>query len=160
METAYISIGSNLGDREKYSRQAIEGISEFAKVTAVSAFYETEPVGFEDQPQFINSVAEIETELSPHGLLEKLRSVENKLGRVRETKWGPRTIDLDIIFYGNEVLNDPDLTIPHPEAHKRRFVLEPLEEIAPTFEHPVLKQSITELLASLNDHHKVKKVDS
>ena len=159
METVYISIGSNLGNREKSCRLAIEGISEFAKVSAVSSMYETEPVGYEEQPIFINCAIEIETDLSPHKLLDKLHSIENRLGRVREIKWGPRIIDLDIIFYGNEVVNDPDLTIPHPEAHKRRFVLEPLDEIAPTLEHPVLRQSIRELLASLRDHHKVEKLE-
>lgn len=159
METVYISIGSNLGDRVQNSIRAIEGISEFAEVTAVSSFYETDPVGNEDQPPFINSVVEIKTDLSPHRLLQKLHSLEKKLGRLREIKWGPRTIDLDVIFYGNLTIKDSDLIIPHPEAHKRRFVLEPMEEIAPKRIHPSLKQSISELLKKLKDPHKVMKIN-
>lgn len=159
METAYISIGSNLGDRESNCRKATHEISEFAEVSAMSSLYETDPVGNEDQPLFINSVIEIQTDLSPHKLLDKLHSIEKKLGRLREIKWGPRTIDLDIIFYGNDIMNDADLIIPHPQAYKRRFVLEPLREIAPDVIHPSLKLSIRELLTKLHDPHKVIKIE-
>ena len=160
MEKAYISIGSNLGERERNCRRAVEGISAFAGVTAVSSYYETEPVGVEDQPLFINCAIEIATDLAPRELLRKLQAIENKLGRTHKIKWGPRTIDLDIIFYGNEIINDSDLKVPHPEAHKRRFVLEPIREIAPELVHPLLKLSVTELLDSLNDPHKVVKLDA
>lgn len=159
MKSVIIGIGSNLGERTLNCKKALEGISGFSNIARVSSFYETEPVGMEDQPSFINCVVEVETELSPHGLLDSLKAVENNLGRERKEKWGPRTIDLDIIFYGNEIINDPDLKIPHPEAHVRRFVLEPLAEIAPEHIDPVLKLSVTELLSRLHDPKIVVKLD-
>ncbi len=155
MQRVYIAIGSNLGDRTLNCKRAIEEISAFSDVTAVSSFYETDPVGNEDQPLFINCAIEIISDITPHQLLGELSRIENKLGRVRKEKWGPRTIDLDIIFYGEVVLNDPDLKIPHPEAHKRRFVLEPLAEIAPGLIHPHFQVSVSELLGNIKDPHKV-----
>ena len=109
----------------------------------------------EDQPNFINCVSQIETNLSPHKLLKKLNSIEEKLGRVRHEKWGPRTIDLDIIFYNDLIINESDLIIPHPRAHLRRFVLEPICEIAPEFIHPGPDSSVLELLKLLEDNKKV-----
>lgn len=159
MQRVYIGIGSNLGNRALHCRQAIENIASFSDVTAVSSYYETEPVGNEDQPHFINCAIEIMTDAKPHELLEKLHSIEKKFGKLRKEKWGPRTIDLDIIIYGDEIIDDPDLKIPHPEAHKRRFVLEPLAEIAPGLIHPILKVTIFNLLEDIEDPHEVVKLE-
>ena len=158
MKTVIIGIGSNLGDRALNCEKALEGISGFSDIARVSSFYETEPVGKEDQPGFINCVAEIETELQPHELLGRLKAVEKNLGRERIEKWGPRTIDLDIIFYGDRIIDDSELCVPHPEAHLRRFVLEPLSEIAPGLMHPVLHATVSDLLSRLNDSKKVVKL--
>jgi 2-amino-4-hydroxy-6-hydroxymethyldihydropteridine diphosphokinase len=151
MPIAFIGIGSNLGSRIENCIKAVHEISNFASVLAVSSIYETEPVDKEDQPDFINCVIKIETALPPHGLLVSLESIESSLGRNREEKWGPRTIDLDIIFYDNLVIQTDELTIPHPRAHLRRFVLEPLCEIAPELVHPVLRVSVSKLLEELSD---------
>ncbi len=148
-------MGSNLGDKIGNCRKAVNEIAGFCEVIRVSSLYETEPVGKEDQPNFINCVSQIKTNLSPHKLLKKLNSIEEKLGRVRHEKWGPRTIDLDIIFYGQLVIKDDDLVIPHPRAHLRRFVLEPICESAPDFIHPGLDSSVLELLKLLEDNKKV-----
>lgn len=153
----YISIGSNLGDRLGNCRKALSAISGFAGVTVVSSVYETEPVGKKDQSEFINCAAAVTTELAPEELLTRLKAVEDTLGRVREEKWGPRTIDIDILFYDGLVIDTAGLRIPHPEAHLRRFVLEPLCEIAPGLVHPVLGVSITSLLENLEDSEKVVK---
>ena len=160
MNKVFIGIGSNLGDRISYCKKAIDEISGFAKITQASSLYETDPIGKEDQPNFINCIVEISTDLSPQNLLKDLNSVEEKLGRVRHEKWGPRTIDLDIIFYNELVINDENLEIPHPRAHQRRFVLEPLSEIAPEFIHPKLNLSVSELLKKIDDHKSVKKLDN
>lgn len=160
MQRVYIGIGSNLGDRVLNCKQSIDGTASFSDVTAVSSYYETEPVGNENQPLFINCAIEIISDITPHQLLAELSRIENRLGRVREKKWGPRTIDLDIIFFGDEIIDDADLKIPHPEAHKRRFVLEPLAEIAPTLVHPVLNATVAELLSRLEDPKNVVKVTS
>ena len=159
MSRVFISIGSNLGNKIDNCRQAIKEIAEFTKIVRASSLYETEPVGKEDQPNFINAAVEIETDLSPHELLTQLHVIENNLGRVREEKWGPRTIDLDIIFYDNLIIKDNDLIIPHPRAHERRFVLEPIKEIAPDFIDPDLKVSISDLLSNLNDEKSVIRLD-
>ncbi len=159
MGQVYISIGSNLGDRISYCQKALDEMAAFSKIIKVSSLYETDPVDKEDQPQFINSVAEIGTDLAPHDLLEELNIVEGKLGRVRHEKWGPRTMDLDIIFYGDQVIKDSNLEIPHPRAHLRRFVLEPLCEIAPEFIHPNYNLSVAELLKNVDDEKRVIKID-
>jgi 2-amino-4-hydroxy-6-hydroxymethyldihydropteridine diphosphokinase len=158
MPVAFIGIGSNLGSRIENCNKALHEISNFARISAVSSIYETEPVGKEDQPDFINCVAKIETDLSPYRLLASLRSVENTLGRRRTEKWGPRIIDLDIIFYDGLLIESDELAIPHPRAHLRGFVLEPLCEIAPNFIHPVFKVSISTLLHELKDAKRVVKV--
>lgn len=155
MDNVFISMGSNLGDKIGNCRRAVNEIAGFCEVIRVSSLYETEPVGKEDQPNFINCVSQIETNLSPHKLLKKLNSIEEKLGRVRHEKWGPRTIDLDIIFYNDLIINESDLIIPHPRAHLRRFVLEPICEIAPEFIHPGPDSSVLELLKLLEDNKKV-----
>jgi 2-amino-4-hydroxy-6-hydroxymethyldihydropteridine diphosphokinase len=159
MNRVFIGIGSNLGDKIDNCRKAINEITAFAEIVNVSSLYETEPVGNEDQPNFINCAVEIKTDLSPHELLSHLNSVEDKLGRVRGEKWGPRVIDLDIIFYDDLVMKDDDLIIPHPRAHLRRFVLEPICEIARDFIHPELKTSILELLEKLGDSKMVIKLE-
>jgi 2-amino-4-hydroxy-6-hydroxymethyldihydropteridine diphosphokinase len=147
--TAYIAIGANLGEREKTMRRALELLNEIAgvRVTRVSSFIENAAIGGPaDSPAFLNGVAEVETTLSPDALLDRLLDIEKQLGRVRREKWEPRAIDLDMILFGNQVVNTDRLTIPHPLMHARRFVLEPLVEIAPDISHPVLKQTVRALL--------------
>ncbi len=158
MDNVFISMGSNLGDKIGNCRKAANEIAGFCEVIRVSSLYETEPVGKEDQPNFINCVSQIETNLSPHELLKELNSIEEKLGRVRTEKWGPRTIDLDIIFYNDKEIKDDDLIIPHPRAHLRRFVLEPICEIDPEFIHPVLSLPVSKILEDLDKTKKVKKL--
>ena len=146
----YLSLGSNLGDREKYLREAISRLGELGLIRQVSAFYETQPVEVKgEQPWFLNCALAMETELMPLEFLSRMLAVEKSMGRIRTEPKGPRTIDIDIVFFGNDVLDTPELTIPHPAMHQRRFVLEPLAEIAPAFVHPVLKQTVRELLDSL-----------
>lgn len=147
---AYLSLGSNLGTRAANLRQAINSLKDLGAIQAVSSFFETEPVEVErEQPWFLNCVVALETQLGPEQLLERILVLEQTMGRRRTEPKGPRTIDLDIIFWGDIVINTPELTIPHPAMQKRRFVLEPLAEIAPDFRHPVLKRSMRELLADL-----------
>jgi len=153
----YIALGSNLGDRLANIRKAIELMKEEGiEIINESPIYETEPVGHKEQGWFLNSVVKGRTELSPGRLWEALEKIEKSIGREREIKWGPRIIDLDILFYGNKILNDKQLQIPHSELHKRSFVLIPLEEIAPELVHPVLKKTISELLRDLKDNSQVK----
>ena len=155
MFNAFIGIGSNIGNRTENCLEAIELVSNFTVIKSVSSFYETEPVGNEDQPKFINAVAKVSTLLSPLNLLNSLKSIENQMGRERAERWGPRTIDLDILFYEDFILESQELTIPHKHLHRRRFVLEPLCEIEPRLEHPVLKQTVSKLLKNLDDTRKV-----
>lgn len=143
----YLSLGSNLGDREKYLREAILRLGDLGVITQISAFYETQPVEVQtDQPWFLNCALAMETELMPLEFLRRMLALERSMGRVRTEPKGPRTIDIDISFFGNDVLDTPELTVPHPAMHQRRFVLEPLAEIAPAFMHPVLKRTVHELL--------------
>lgn len=158
MPVAFIGIGSNLGNRVENCLNAVHEISGFIKISALSSIYETEPVGKEDQPDFVNCVIKIETDLSPSGLLVSLLSVEHKLGRKREEKWGPRIIDLDIILYDDLVIETEELAIPHPMMHLRGFVLVPLLEIAPDLTHPVLNVSLSKLLEELKDTKGVIKI--
>ncbi|HLE24778.1 MAG TPA: 2-amino-4-hydroxy-6-hydroxymethyldihydropteridine diphosphokinase [Thermodesulfobacteriota bacterium] len=158
MPIAFIGIGSNLGNRIENCARAIEEISTSVNIITVSSFYETEPVDKEGQPDFINCMTKIETCLSPLKLLSFLKSLEAELGKKNLEKWGPRIIDLDIIFYEDLIIETNDLTIPHPRAHLRRFVLQPLFEIAPSFVHPVLRKSISELLSEVRCIKKVLKL--
>jgi 2-amino-4-hydroxy-6-hydroxymethyldihydropteridine diphosphokinase len=124
---AYVGLGANLGDREATIRQAAELVG----VNRLSSLRETEPWGNVDQPAFLNAVAEVETAEGPRALVERLLGVEASLGRIRAERWGPRTIDLDLLVYGDETVDEPGLTVPHPHLHERLFVLEPLAELAP-----------------------------
>lgn len=146
----YLSLGSNLGDREGYLREAISRLGDLGVITQISTFYETQPVEVQgDQPWFLNCALAMETELEPSAFLGCMLAVEQSMGRVRTEPKGPRTIDLDILFFGDDVLDTPELTVPHPAIHQRRFVLQPLAEIAPAFMHPVLKRTVRELLETL-----------
>ncbi len=158
---AYIGLGSNRGDRKANCRKALELLAEAGRVTKVSSFYCTEPVGFKEQEEFINAVAEVATELTPQGLLALCGRIEDELGRTREVRWGPRTIDLDILLYGDRSVHDhdPDLTIPHPLLAERRFVLVPLCEIAPHARHPASGKTVERLLHELKNSHNVVKCD-
>lgn len=146
----YLSLGSNLGDREKYLREAISRLGELGRIRQVSAFYETQPVEVQgEQPWFLNCALAIETQLMPLDFLSRMLAVEQSMGRIRTEPKGPRTIDIDILLFGNDVLDTPELTVPHSAMHQRRFVLGPLAEIAPVVVHPVLRRTVRELLDSL-----------
>ena len=152
---AAIALGSNLSSRfgapADNLHEAIHRLEDLGTVTAVSRFHQTEPVGFKQQPKFINAVALLKTEISPVELLRGLLAIEHSMGRDRASSppKGPRIIDLDLLLYGNLVLDDPALTLPHPSLHERRFVLEPLAEVAPNWLHPTLELSIQQLLDGL-----------
>lgn len=143
----FIGIGSNLGSAKENCQQGINSLKETKKIDIIqcSSFYKTEPVGMQEQNWFINCVVEAKTLLSPENLLFLLKELESKMGRVQTIKWGPRVIDFDILFFDNKIIDTLYLKIPHPLNHKRRFVLEPMGEIAPDLVHPVLNKSIKEL---------------
>jgi 2-amino-4-hydroxy-6-hydroxymethyldihydropteridine diphosphokinase len=146
----YLSLGANLGDRELNLRNAIQGLRELGELVAQSSMYETEPVDVERaQPWFLNCAVAIETDLEPRELLDSILSMELSMGRVRKEKRGPRPVDIDIIFFGDDVIDLPGLTVPHPAMQSRRFVLEPLAQIAPAMMHPLLQRSVQDLLNSL-----------
>lgn len=148
MKTVYLSLGSNIGDREAMLRAALaEMPAAGVEVVRTSSWYETEPQDFRDQPWFLNLVAECRTELFPVQLLRRLQKIEAALGRKRTVAKGPRTVDIDIILYGNVVMRTAALEIPHPRFRERRFVLAPLAELAPELRDPVTRRSVSELLA-------------
>jgi 2-amino-4-hydroxy-6-hydroxymethyldihydropteridine diphosphokinase len=158
----YLGIGSNLGDRAENIRKALSVLGETDGITlrTVSSCYETEPVGpVTGQEDFYNVAAQIETTLSPRELLARANSVEQHLGRVRGERWGPRTIDIDILLWEDKIVEEGELTIPHPEMERRAFVLTPLAEIAPGAIHPTARKSIAELASQLDDTRRVRRLD-
>ena len=154
----YLSLGANVGDREANLRAAIERLQKIGTVAALSSLYETEPVEFTAQPWFLNCAVLLETEMMPRQLLKALLDVEREMGRRRTQNKGPRMIDIDILLFASSVVRTKGLTIPHPALHRRRFVLEPLAEIAPDVRHPVLKKMIRELRNELPPGQMVRKV--
>lgn len=158
-KTVYLSLGSNLGDRAAHLRQAIEQLKLLGDVVAVSALYETEPIEFTRQPWFLNCAVKLETEKLPQQLLAAVLRIEGEMGRKRTVDKGPRVIDIDILLLGSAIIDTPQLTVPHPALHERRFVLEPLAEIAPDARHPALQKTVRELRDALAaDGQAVKRV--
>lgn len=160
MKKVFLGIGTNLGNREASLKGAIECIKEsIGTVVSTSSVYETEPWGFSSDDQFLNMVVEVETVLKPSGLLGRMLMIEAKMGRLRSGEgYSSRLIDLDILLFGNIVMNTKSLVIPHPRLHERKFVLVPLSEIAPDVVHPVLKKDIKTLLKECTDKSKVLKI--
>ena len=142
----FIALGSNIGNLEENLNAALKKLKKFCTVEKISAFYKTKPQGFLEQADFLNGVCLINTDLSPQDLLKKLKEIEKEMGRKKTFKDGPRLIDLDIIYYDDIILNTAALTIPHPRAHTRLFVMQGLLEIAPDFRHPVLKKTNREII--------------
>ena len=156
MSIVYLALGTNLGDRLANLRAALDSFSPDIKVIAESNIYETPPWGYTDQPAFLNMAVKCETDLEPESLLKRLKTLEVQIGREKSFHWGPRLIDLDILFYDDIIFESESLTIPHPRLHERAFVLVPLAEIAPNLFHPVLKRTIRQLLSTL-DAEEIKK---
>jgi 2-amino-4-hydroxy-6-hydroxymethyldihydropteridine diphosphokinase len=154
----YLSLGSNVGDREANLREAIARLGELGEVSAVSSFYETEPVETSAQPWFLNCAVRLDTEKMPRQLIAAILSLEQSMGRQRRKEKAPRTIDIDILLFGSSIIELPSLTVPHPRMHQRRFVLEPLAEIASEARHPVFKRTIRELRDALPPGQQVKKM--
>jgi 2-amino-4-hydroxy-6-hydroxymethyldihydropteridine diphosphokinase len=154
----YLSLGSNVGDREAHLRDAIARLGAAGRVVSVSSFYETEPVEVTNQSWFLNCALAMETTATPEQLMTALLQIEQEMGRRRTQKKGPRTIDLDILLFGDLIMDSPELTIPHAAMHERRFVLEPLAEITPDARHPVLKKTVGELLEELPAGPAVRKI--
>jgi len=157
----YLGLGSNVGDRYKFILRAIEEIEKIQGVNLISksSVYETEPWGNKEQNRFLNSVVEVDTDLEPQSLFMELKLVEKILGRVKNIKWSEREIDIDILFYDNDIIRNDMLEIPHHEIENRRFVLVPLEEIASNFIHPVFIKTISELLETTDDISEVNMYD-
>lgn len=151
MSKVWIALGSNMGDGRKNLDEAVENMNKNGvKVEKISTYIETEPYGYTEQDNFVNAVCIAETEFSPRELLKTLLAIELEMGRVRLIRWGPRIIDLDILFYEDLIIDEEDLKVPHIEIQKRSFVLEPMDEISPEKVHPVFKKTVHELLLELN----------
>lgn len=153
----FLSLGSNVGDRAANLNAAIERLRTLGEIVAVSSFYDTEPVGLAAQPWFLNCAVKLDTEKMPKQLLAGILEVEQQMGRRRAQKNGPRIIDVDILLFGNSIIETKGLTVPHLAMHQRRFVLEPLAEIAPEVRHPVFKRTIRELRDALPQGQAVRK---
>jgi 2-amino-4-hydroxy-6-hydroxymethyldihydropteridine diphosphokinase len=155
MHKVFVGIGTNLGDRHKNIEDAFKNLQFYSlRIIKKSPVYETEPYGLKEQPNFLNCIVEIEVEESPEELLKNFLKIEKEMGRERKIPWGPRIIDLDILFYDDLVIDEENLKIPHPDIKNRFFVLKPLLDIAPDFIHPVLKRTIKELLDELKGSNK------
>ena len=156
---AFVGLGSNLGDREGQIRLALDALRHIAdtRVVRVSSIYDSEPVGEVHQPNFLNAVAQLDTQLSARQLLWNLQLIERRLGRVRAQRWGPRTIDLDLLLFGDLLLDEPDLKIPHPELTRRAFVLVPLVELDPLLVHPESGETLIQILTRLDPRPLVKR---
>jgi 2-amino-4-hydroxy-6-hydroxymethyldihydropteridine diphosphokinase len=148
--TVFLALGTNVGDRLSNLIAAREALPPAVKALASSSVFQTPPWGYTDQPEFLNQVIQAETELSPHGLLSYLKEIEEDLGRQKTFRYGPRLIDIDILFYEDRIVQRGDLKIPHPRLHERAFVLVPLAELAPKLQHPELKRSIQDLLTQVD----------
>jgi 2-amino-4-hydroxy-6-hydroxymethyldihydropteridine diphosphokinase len=160
-ETVFIGFGSNVGDRVDFCDRAVTLLSllPHSQVMGVSLLYEAEPVNDHARPGdgwFLNGVVQLETDITPKSLLDILREIERSLGRDEDNRSGPRTIDLDILFYGQRIINEPDLIVPHPRMHQRRFVLMPLSELDPLFLHPLLQRTVSQLLAEVGSQPEVR----
>ena len=156
MNTVYIQLGSNIGKRESFITKSMHKVEDdIGKIITASSIFETTAWGNENQNSFLNSVIEIKTPFDAFTILQKSQEIENHLGRERSDKWGERTIDIDILFYNNKIINTKELTIPHPLVQNRKFVLVPLSEIAPNYMHPILKKNISTLLSECKDTQKV-----
>lgn len=149
MSQIYLSLGTNLGDRPANLQKSLAYLQHGVEVTAVSALYETEPWGITDQPAFLNMCVALQTDLPPHELLCLCQSIEAKVGRRLTYKWGPRLIDIDILFYDDQIIGDETLTIPHPFVGERAFVLAPLADIAPDYVHPQTGETVVQMLAQM-----------
>jgi 2-amino-4-hydroxy-6-hydroxymethyldihydropteridine diphosphokinase len=156
MTNVYLLIGSNVGNREKNLEKAIDEIEKgIGAIDKKSKIYSTEPWGEKDQDDFLNQALSIKSKLKPKAILKKIAEIEKKIGREETFKWGPREIDIDILFYGDELISEIDLTVPHPFLHERRFTLIPLSEIAPELYHPIIGASIIDLLVECEDQSEV-----
>ncbi len=151
MEKVFLGIGSNVGERIIYIKKAVNLLSDILTDMEIAPLYISKAVGFEDQPDFINTVVSGYTNLPPDDLLKKIKDIEKKVGRIKRFRWGPREIDIDILFYGNLLVEKNELIIPHPRIQERDFVLKPLSDLDPDFVHPVFKKTVKELLLNLKE---------
>jgi 2-amino-4-hydroxy-6-hydroxymethyldihydropteridine diphosphokinase len=156
----YLSLGSNVGDRASNLNTAIDRLRELGELVAISSFYETEPVEYTAQPWFLNCAVTLDTDKTPEQLLAGILEIEQQLGRRRAQKKGPRIIDIDILLFGDSIVEGPSLIIPHPAMHERRFVLEPLAEIAPEVRHPAFNRTIHELRDALPPGQAVRRINT